>query len=213
MSTQPSTSESWDEDPQWPVAAIPQRWVERLFATMEATYGARFADLWRGTDAAVVKRQWGVELAKLTSAQLKAGRENLMALVKVPTLPEFVAHCKQSRTDAVSQATPKLEFAPRMSPEQAAQNLAKVHAGIQAVRMDQASAGWAFRLLLAGKQACGNALTHEGKRCAMDAVTSQAGKEAVENCPTPELREQWRALRQKTVDEYRMRGIRLWNVK
>lgn len=213
MSTQPSTPESWADDPQWPVAAIPQRWVERLFETLAATYGARFADLWRGTDAAIVKRQWGVELAKLTSSQLKAGRENLMALVKVPTLPEFIAHCRQSRADAAANTVPQLEYAAKITPEQAAANLAKVHAGIRALRMDQASADWAFRLLLSGKQACGKPLTYEGKRCAMDAVTSPAGKEAVENCAAPELRDQWQALRQKTIDEYRMRGKPLWTVQ
>lgn len=210
MSTQPSTPESWSDDPQWPVAAVPQRWVERLFETLAATYGVRFADLWRGTDVAIVKRQWGVELAKITSAQLRAGRENLMALVKVPTLPEFIAHCRQSRADAAASTAPQLELVPKLSPKQAAANLAKVHAGIRALRADQASADWAFRRLLTGTQVCGKPLTHEGKRCAMDAVTSPAGKEAVENCATPELREQWRALRQKIVDEYRMRGAALW---
>jgi hypothetical protein len=213
MSTQPSTPESWDEDPKWPVAAIPQRWIERLFGTMEATYGARFADLWRGTDAAVVKRQWGLELAKLTSAQLKAGRENLMALVRVPTLPEFIAHCRQSRAEAVEQAAaPKLEFLPKMSPEQAAANLAKVHAGIRSLRMDQASAEWAFRLVMRGKTPGGHALTHEALRCARDAITSAAGKRVVEECAEPAMREQYAKLRQATIDDYRMRGIRLWNV-
>lgn len=212
MSTQTQAPDNWEPDPQWPVAAIPQPWVERIFATMAATYGARFADMWRGTETAVVKRQWGVELAKLTSAQLKAGRENLMALVRVPTLPEFIAHCRQSRADAAASAAPKLEFAPKITPEQAAANLAKVHAGIRAVRMDQASAEWAFRLVIRGKSSSGHAISHEALRCARDAITSTAGKRVVEECPEPSLRAQYAQIRQATIDDYRMRGIRLWNV-
>jgi hypothetical protein len=207
MSTQPTSRDDWEPDPAWPVAAIPQRWVEALFATMASTYGVRFADLWRGADVALVKRQWGVELAKLTSSQMKAGRENLMALVKAPTLPEFLAHCRQARAEAVAQAPAQLEFLPKMTPEQAAQGLAKVQAGVRALRMDQPSADWAFRLILSGAQR-----SHEAIRCARDAITSIAGKEAVENCASPELREQYRALRQKVVDEYRVRGTRLWSV-
>lgn len=212
MSTQPNSPEGWVADPAWPVTAIPQPWVEKIFATMAATYGARFADMWRGTETAVVKRQWGVELAKLTSAQLKAGRENLMALVRVPTLPEFIAHCRQSRTEAMASTAPQLELVPKISPEQAAANLAKVHAGIRTLRIDQASADWAFRLVIRGKSPGGHSLTHEAMRCARDAITSAAGMRAVEECPEPGLRAQYAQIRQATIDDYRMRGIRLWNV-
>lgn len=207
MSTQPQSQDAWEPDPAWPVPAIPQRWVEALFATMASTYGARFADLWRGSEISLVKRHWGVELAKLTSAQMKAGRENMMALVKSPTLPEFLAHCRQARAEAAAHAPAQLEFIPKMSPEQAAQGIAKVQAGIRALRRDQPSAEWAFRLILSGAQR-----SHEAIRCARDAITSIAGKECVENCATPELREQYRALRQKVVDEYRIRGMRIWSV-
>jgi hypothetical protein len=174
---------------------------------MSATYGARFADLWRVSDISQVKRQWGIELAKLTASQIKAGRENLMDMVRCPTLPEFVAHCKQSRADAVAHTAPQLTHEPRTTPEQAAAGKAMVRSAIRSLRMDQPSADWAFRMLLNGAQR-----SHEALRCARDAVTSPAGKEAVEACETDEKREQYRALRQRVIDDYRMRGIRLWSV-
>jgi len=199
--------DDWAPDPAWPVQAVPQKWVERLFATMSATYGARFADLWRVSDISQVKRQWGIELAKLTASQIKAGRENLMDLVRSPTLPEFIAHCRQSRADVVAHTTQQLVHEPRTTPEQAAAGKAMVRNAIRSLRMDQPSADWAFRMLLNGAQR-----SHEALRCARDAVTSPAGKEAVEACETPEKREQYRALRQRVIDDYRMRGIRLWSV-
>jgi hypothetical protein len=205
MSTQ--AQEDWVPDPAWPITAIPQRWVETLFGALMATYGVRFADLWRGADIAVVKRQWGIELAKLTSSQMKAGRDNLMALIKAPTCPEFIAHCKQSRMEAAAHEAPKLENLPRMTPEQAAEGLAKVHAGIRKIRRDEPGAEWAFRILLGKKP-----VPFEVSRHASDAVTSPAGKSVVDNCADSGLREEYRALRQRTIEDYRMRGVRLWGV-
>lgn len=199
-------------DAGWPITAVPQRWVEALFATMSATYGARFADLWRGSDFVEVKRLWGVELAKLSSQQMKAGRENLMQLVKAPTCPEFIAHCKQARRETVASEAFQLEHSPATSREDAAKNLGVVRQAMTKIAQAEPTAEWAFKILLRGNCASGNTLTYEATRCASDAVTSGAGRKVVEDCANPELREQYRALRQQIVDDYRMRGKRLWSV-
>ncbi|ABO57487.1 hypothetical protein Bcep1808_4524 [Burkholderia vietnamiensis G4] len=100
--------------------------MESLFDAMSANYGTRFADLWRGTDIAKVKRHWGNELAKLSREQLKAGVENLSTLAKVPTVPEFLAHCRQMRFDLAAMQRPKLSDQRVCSPEVVASNMARI---------------------------------------------------------------------------------------
>jgi hypothetical protein len=196
--------------PAWPVNAIPQRWVEALFEKMTAFYGARFADLWRGADVNVVKRAWGVELAKLSAAQMKAGSENLALIGKAPTLPEFVAHCKQCRVEAAAHVQPQLENMPAMTPEQAAENMTLLNRTLGRMQQAPASAEWAFRLILRGKSASGKPLPFAVAKCATDAITSSAGRAVVEECTDPELKQQYADIRQTVVDNYRMRGQRLW---
>ncbi|WP_369051149.1 hypothetical protein [Burkholderia gladioli] len=105
---------------------MPQRWVESLFDAMAANYGARFADLWRGTDIAKVKRHWGNEIAKLNREQLKAGVDNLGSLGKAPTVPEFLAHCRQTRLDIETMRQSKLSDRRACSPEVVEANLARI---------------------------------------------------------------------------------------
>lgn len=78
----------------WPAEAVPQSWVDSLFARMSALYGSKFADLWRGTDLQQVRRTWGVELAGLTNDELRAGVAALRNRPFPPTLPEMIALCK-----------------------------------------------------------------------------------------------------------------------
>lgn len=78
----------------WPSDAVPQRWVDDLFARMSGMYGSKFADLWRGVDLTVVRKMWGQELAKLSKDELKFGVQTLMSRPFPPTLPEFVSLCK-----------------------------------------------------------------------------------------------------------------------
>ncbi|MBN3838866.1 hypothetical protein [Burkholderia sp. Ac-20349] len=126
MSTATQTIPDRIPDPKWPVTAIPQLWVEALFEAMSANYGARFADLWRGTDIAKVKRHWGNELAKLSREQLKAGVDHLSVLGRAPTVPEFLAHCRQARLDVASLQRPKLVDRRECSPEVVASNMGRI---------------------------------------------------------------------------------------
>lgn len=197
-------------DPDWPVTAIPQRWVEALFSTMSATYGARFADLWRGSDLAQVKRVWGIEMAKLTSAQMKAGRENLMQLVRAPTCPEFVAHCRQAHREAAASMPLQLEHTPKTTAEEAARNLGAVRSAMSKLRAPEPTAEWAFALMLRGVARNGKPLTFEAVRVASDAITSSAGRKVVEGCENDALREQYRELRDGIIHFRRESTMPLW---
>jgi hypothetical protein len=194
----------------WPANAIPQKWVEVLFEKMTAFYGARFADLWRGADSNVVKRSWGIELAKLSGSQMKAGSDNLAQLGRAPTLPEFIAHCKQCRVEAAAHEAPQIAHSPSITPEQAAENISLLNRTLARMQQASASAEWAFRLILRGKSASGHSLPFAVAKCATDAITSSAGKAVVEDCTDPDLKTQYAEIRQTIVNNYRMRGQRLW---
>jgi hypothetical protein len=204
MSSQP-------QSPGWPANAIPERWVEALFTAMSATYGARFADLWRGSKIEDVKRQWGVGLAKLSSLQMKAGRETMTDLERSPTLPEFIAHCRRARSEAAATETPQLEHTPKFTPEKAIENIKALDSMIARMRTRaEPNAEWAFRFMLRVESAS-EGMAFESIRCASDAVTSKAGEKVVDDCIDPDLRELYKSLRARVVDGYRMRGKPLWN--
>jgi len=211
MST-PTTSQDWEPDPAWPATAIPQRWVEALFASMSATYGVRFADLWRGTKIDQVKRNWGIELSKLSSQQMRAGRESMINLEKPPTLPEFVAHCRRARVEAAAAEAPKQleQQMPLITPEQAEENRQLLARTLGRMQRAEPSAEWAFRLVLRGKTDSGNPLPFNVARTATDAITSKAGQKVIDDCTDPELKAEYAAMRQTIVDNYRMRGQPLW---
>lgn len=59
-------------------------------------YGAKFLDMWRGTDAALVKQLWADEMGRLSTEDLKRGYAALMTRDWPPSLPEYVKMCKPS---------------------------------------------------------------------------------------------------------------------
>ena len=76
-------------------SALPEEWIERLFARFEAMYGARFADSWKGCDLRNVKIVWAETLGSLSRDELSAGIAGCMTREWPPTLPEFVKLCRQ----------------------------------------------------------------------------------------------------------------------
>lgn len=176
--TTSSTSPS-NNSPDWPANAIPKKWVEVLFEKMTSVYGSRFADLWRGADVEVTKRVWGIELAKLSSQQMKAGSDNITQLVKSPTLPEFIAHCKQARTEQAAHTALKIEQATRASDETIEANLPRIkRAAAHSMNRSAGSVAWAFEFVETGKSRNGLSLPPEVLRSAEDAVLSDTGARA-----------------------------------
>ncbi len=81
-------------------SALPEEWIERLFARFEAMYGARFADAWKGCDLRNVKFVWAETLGSLSRDELSAGVAGCMTREWPPTLPEFVTLCRQPDQNA-----------------------------------------------------------------------------------------------------------------
>ena len=81
----------------------PHRLVERLFARFTAIYGARFTNLWAGTDPDEMKRTWFNALTHFDPHQI--GRAITLCESDVatpPTLPQFVTIVKSCRRDAAA---------------------------------------------------------------------------------------------------------------
>ncbi len=74
--------------------ALPEAWIERLFARFEAMYGARFADAWKGCNLANVKAVWAETLGALTRDELATGVAACQKKPFPPTLPEFITLCR-----------------------------------------------------------------------------------------------------------------------
>ncbi len=97
--------------------SLPNSWVERLFAVMAAHYGARFADAWHGADPEEMKAAWAQKLAGLTAEQIRRGIDALDQCKFPPTLPEFIALCRQYTPEAHRLKLPP----PRLTPEERAE--------------------------------------------------------------------------------------------
>ena len=74
--------------------ALPESWIERLFARFSAMYGAKFADAWRGCNIADVKAVWGDALGGYSRDELAAGVAKCLQRDWPPTLPEFLKLCR-----------------------------------------------------------------------------------------------------------------------
>lgn len=68
--------------------------VEALFLELAAIYGARFADMWRNTDVAHVKRVWGRALSGFRMGEVRQGLLRCQRKSWPPTLPEFLLLCR-----------------------------------------------------------------------------------------------------------------------
>jgi hypothetical protein len=90
---------------------------------MAANYGARFADAWRGVEPETVKAVWAKKLGSLKPEQIRRGIGQLEQCKFPPTLPEFIALCKQ----AIPQAHVLKLPAPRPSPEQREQGRNRIN--------------------------------------------------------------------------------------
>lgn len=100
---------------------MPRHLVERIFEVMAGNYGARFADAWRGSDPETVKAVWAKKLGGLRAEQIRRGIDQLEQCKFPPTLPEFIALCKQSTPQAHMLKLPP----PKRTPEQKAEGSAR----------------------------------------------------------------------------------------
>ncbi|MBU9404031.1 hypothetical protein KTE13_30300, partial [Burkholderia multivorans] len=151
--------------------------------------------MWNGTNVLEVQKAWAVELGKLSREQLKAGSDNLTALPKPPTLPEFVALCRQARFEQAASSAPQLTDQKRADRATVESNLGTIRRVQQRSMRREPTAEWAFKLLMRGKSASGAALPSEVVRCARDAIVSSAGAKVVNVCQNGEQRREYQAIR------------------
>jgi hypothetical protein len=170
MSTNPKQPTNANYESPWPVNAIPQRWVETLFAKMSAFYGSRFADMWRGSNVLEVQKAWAIELKKLSSAQLKAGVDALTAFTKPPSLPEFIEHCKRTRLEMAAHEAPRLEHTAPADQKVIDSNLKKIQRIVHSVQLKSAHKGWATEMIERGTGRNGAPLTVEVLQSCRDVI-------------------------------------------
>jgi hypothetical protein len=165
------------EKPEWPLNALPLVAVERILALMSATYGSRFASLWSGTDPTQMQKVWGVELAKLSDEQRKAGISSLTALPKAPTLPEFIAHCKQARLEQAVFQAPRLEHVTPADQKVIDANLAQIKRFSKTKRVSAGNPGWAYDFMIRGAALNAQPTSVEVAKSCREAILSAVGRE------------------------------------
>lgn len=102
--------------------ALPESWIEKIFAKFEARYGSLFLDRWRGCNMANVKETWAEELANFEDKPECIGYAlKVLATSKFPpTLPEFLEACRQ----APRKEAPALRYVPTAEDEERARQAA-----------------------------------------------------------------------------------------
>jgi hypothetical protein len=204
MDMQNSSAEVWPKD------AVPEHWVNELFKRMGRMWGNSFLEKWPQDDLHGVKIEWAKGLRKLSTAELKAGVDSLLTLKFPPSLPEFYGLCKQMRLHEMPRAE-ALTDQTKADVHIVGEQMAKMRA-IMAPLMQprEITAEWAFKLLMQGTRNDGKPLTHEGIRCASDAITSSAGRRVVENCTDPEIRAEYETIRNEIIRAYKAANKPLW---
>lgn len=77
---------------------LPDSWIERLFERMSGLYGSKFSALWEGSNPEVVRRVWAEKLAGFQTmpGAIKEALDALDSKPFPPTLPEFIALCREA---------------------------------------------------------------------------------------------------------------------
>lgn len=152
---------------------MPEHWIDSLFAKMTAFYGSAFSRMWHDANTQEVRKAWGIELFKLSPAQLRAGVNSLAASFPMPpTLPQFIAHCRQARRDEAA-SSPALTDQRRSDANVYAAGMANVRNAAKTLAAKRPSGvAWAHRLLERGTSASGSALPDEVIRCAREAIAN-----------------------------------------
>jgi|688.fasta_scaffold1208491_1 hypothetical protein len=124
-----------------------ERWVERIFEVMGATYGRqRLGTMFDGQDPVMVKAVWGRALASLPADALIAAVHKLpeQAWTWPPTLPEFVAYVRDQIPHAAH--VPALPVPDRTSSEiqLGAVQMAAIR---ESVAPKKDPAAWAYKVI------------------------------------------------------------------
>lgn len=147
--------------------ALPDAWVERIFAKLAVTYGQRFLGLYSGVDMATVRANWAHELAGYAQAPeaIRHALENLPA-DNPPTVLQFRLLCRNRPVPA-----PKMIAGP--APDKA--RVAQALAGIKPRGPNDPKA-WAYDLR--DREQRGSGLTEYQRKAWREAIGLSQGAEA-----------------------------------
>ena len=83
---------------------LDRSWIDRIFAVMSCTYGRKFADMWAGQDAEMVKAVWAEKLGGFRDRPdcIKHALDCLEGRDWPPTLPEFIGDCRRAPKPVVA---------------------------------------------------------------------------------------------------------------
>lgn len=173
---------------------MPETWVEKIFSHMEAMYGARFHDAWRGTDLAHVKGMWGAKLAGFHDQpeRLKFALNALDAKPFPPTLPEFIELCRFAPRPELP-ALPE----PRIDPAVAAERAAKMQEKALAAMRNPTGHQWAIRIL--EDIAAGVVLPRISEQFACEALRNLGMLDAAPSAYAAMTRPAWRSVQPKVA--------------
>lgn len=160
---------------------LPDAWVESLLARMLSIYGHRFQSQWADVPPASMLETWAATLGRFTGEQIRWALEQMVTSCPwPPTLPEFVALCRQAprpepvnvlpAPDAVRDSIHRVQQVAETAPKRT-----------EAFEYAAPSTDWAFKLrerflageslylaqIQAGSKVCGENWIGEGRarRC------------------------------------------------
>ncbi|MBT2789174.1 hypothetical protein [Paraburkholderia strydomiana] len=163
-----------------------------LFRHLLTLYGSRFLAMWRGVNTEDLKHAWSQRLHGVSPEALRAGLEALEGVAHPPTLPEFLALCREARVQRFAGTAPRLPGGiERASAQTVAANVARMRETLAPLKRSTPSPRWAFELLARRRARNGAALTAYTRRVIVDAVTSSAGRAYFANASAAD-REHWR---------------------
>ena len=113
-----------------PSTRLPDSWVESLLARMLATYGQKFRSQWADVPPETLRETWAVALGRFDGERIKWALEQMITTCPwPPTLPEFVALCRQAPREEPAKLP-----APSPSEQQRAERVEQLAGGVFAAR-------------------------------------------------------------------------------
>ncbi len=78
--------------------SLPDSWIDRIFMQMSVLYGSKLSGLWSGSNLEDVKRGWADKLGGFREmpGAIKEALDALDSKPYPPTLPEFIALCREA---------------------------------------------------------------------------------------------------------------------
>lgn len=167
-------------------------------------YGARFADMWRGTAPEAMKRVWSDALAEFSRDEIGRGVAACMSRDWPPTLPEFLKLCRpaldyeRAFLEAVEQMTRRASGADVWSSPAVYWAAAAIGTDLHAFTYQQIAKRWQAALDKAVQRIAAGELPHEIPP-RLEALPAPGESTVPPDVARKRIREALDGLRSKTV--------------